>query len=150
MPRPMVSVPIVVAAKIGERTSRRLTSAISWPQLPPRRHEAAGRALGRAVGQRVDKRAEPKCHEMDLRALFQRVAGAIDVRLDHRVAHFVAAVGRIETLQEPEPALRYAEHAMAPHLTSSGSRPPTRAARISTSSRRASARATRMPALVMR
>jgi hypothetical protein len=40
---PMLSVPMVVAGKIGERTSRRLTSSTSRPQLPARRHQAAGR-----------------------------------------------------------------------------------------------------------
>src|SRR5207247_320342 len=118
MPRPMVSVPIVVAAKAGERTSRRLTSSTSRPQLQARRHEAAGRTRSAApLRSEGDKRAEPKRYEMDFPAVCQRVAGAIRVRLDHCVAHFVAEVGRIETLQKPEPALRHVEHAIARHLT---------------------------------
>ena len=74
----------------------------------------------------------------------QRVARAIAIRLDDRVAHVVAKVGRIEPLEEPEPALGEVHEAIAGHdFAPFGSRPPRRAARVRASSRRASAVATR-------
>src|SRR5262249_10097466 len=115
---------------------------------PPRGRRV--RPLGRAVAHRVGERAKPKCRETELPAVFERVMGTIHVRLDHGVAQFVTEVGRIETLEESEPPLRHVEHARLRHLTSSGSRPPARAAWTSPPIRRASARATRMPVLVMR
>src|SRR5579883_1163820 len=68
MPSPMVRGPIAVMVKIGVRTSLRWTSSISRPQLPARRHEAAGRS----------RSARPLRSE-SIRAPSQRATGGASV-----------------------------------------------------------------------
>ena len=106
--------------------------------------------LARSVPQRVHERPEPDAGQTWQAAAAQRVAGAVAIGLDQRLAHVVAEVGRIETLQQPEPPVGDAEGALVVHdFAPFGSRPPRRAARVSASSRRASAVAARRPASVM-
>ncbi len=110
-----------------------------WPQ-----------PLAGPVAERVHERAQTHRAEPDAAAPGQGLPRPIAVRLDERVSHLVAEVRRVEAEQEAEPALRESGPATAAHFVSFTSSPPARAARVSSCSRRASARAARRPASVTR
>src|SRR5690606_18099727 len=97
------------------------------------------RPLAGAIAQRVDERMDADAENAEGAAPRTRPTCAVAVGLDDRASHLVAEVGRIEPDQEPEPAVG------GVHLTPFGSKPPSRAACVSASSRRASAFATRSP-----
>ena len=152
MASPMVSVQIVTAAKVRARNRRRVAISTSRPQLPLRRHDTAGRTRSpgplrsESSSARIQTSASPR-----IPLPSERVARAVAIRFDERIAHVVAEIRRIETLEEPEPALGNVDEAIADHdFAAFESRPPRRAARVRISSRRASADATSRPASVMR
>ena len=71
-------------------------------------------------------------------------------RVSASLTHLIAKIEWVEAKQESEPALRKRGDAIVAHCASVANSPPTRAARMSVSSRLASARAARHPAFVMR
>ena len=107
-------------------------------------------AFAGAVAQRVRERAHPENRKAQDASAPENLARAVAIGFDDRVAHVVTEVGRIETLEEAEPALGHVDEAIADHdLEGFESRPPRRATRVNVSSRLASAEARRRPASVM-
>ena len=87
----------------NQTTSGELRVAAPGAAAPPR--NGGPRALAQSVAQRVDKRAHPDGGEPHDPAAMQRLAGAVAVRLHHGVPHVVAEIGRVQPLQQSEPAL---------------------------------------------